>query len=423
MLMEPAALTPSAVIFEPLATSSTSSSQTSSTRKRLSGFINLRSYATTSLLPSRESHSSRNQKRHSFHGGLFRSYSNRARSPPSELPPHDNNNNDYNDEDDRLLAAASPDALNLNDIDDWAEPNSVAPARTGEEAPSSATYRNDNSSPGPTNRRLSTRFSEAAAEALLRERSSSIATLDEAEAASPPVVIADMTRSRSATVGTPADMSSSESLPSIRLSSFYDPRSPRPSLSFTPVARTLPTGREVIKVGRYSERENLAPTPLNAPSAAPVGFKSKVVSRRHCEFWFDKGKWYIKDVKSSSGTFLNHIRLSAPGTESKPFPINDGDIVQLGIDFKGGEEMIYRCVKMRVELNRGWQSKPNLFKYVHLLFYPLPLPPYRRGSGSLTWQQHGDPQTFAGYDLYNSILICIAHSRLLNLFKCDRCES
>lgn len=153
-------------------------------------------------------------------------------------------------------------------------------------------------------------------------------------------------------------------LPAIRFSTFYDPRSNRPSLQFTPVSRTLPTGKETIKVGRYSERENHAPVPINTPSAAPVGFKSKVVSRRHCEFWFEKGKWYIKDVKSSSGTFLNHIRLSAPGTESKPFPINDGDIVQLGIDFKGGEEMIYRCVKMRIELNRGWQSKPNTFKYV-----------------------------------------------------------
>ncbi|KAJ2969306.1 hypothetical protein NUW58_g10020 [Xylaria curta] len=156
-------------------------------------------------------------------------------------------------------------------------------------------------------------------------------------------------------------MSPSESLPSIRLSAFYDARASRPSLSFTPVARTLPTGKETIKVGRYSERENHATIPMNSPSAAPVGFKSKVVSRRHCEFWFEKGKWYIKDVKSSSGTFLNHIRLSAPATESRPYPINDGDIVQLGIDFKGGEEMIYRCVKMRIELNRGWQAKPNAF--------------------------------------------------------------
>jgi pSer/pThr/pTyr-binding forkhead associated (FHA) protein len=93
-----------------------------------------------------------------------------------------------------------------------------------------------------------------------------------------------------------------------------------------------------------------------------VGFKSKVVSRRHCEFWCEDGKWYIKDVKSSSGTFLNHIRLSPPSQESKAYLVNDGDIVQLGIDFKGGEEMIFRCVKMRLELNRGWQNKLNSFK-------------------------------------------------------------
>lgn len=154
-------------------------------------------------------------------------------------------------------------------------------------------------------------------------------------------------------------------LPSIRFSVFVDPRSQRPSLHFSPIARTLPTGSEIIRVGRYSERDSQPTVPMNVPSAAPVGFKSKVVSRRHCEFWYEAGKWYIKDVKSSSGTFLNHIRLSPPGQESKPFPVNDGDVVQLGIDFKGGEEMIFRCVKMRLELNRGWQNKLNKFKYVH----------------------------------------------------------
>jgi hypothetical protein len=169
---------------------------------------------------------------------------------------------------------------------------------------------------------------------------------------------ATMTRTRSATTG---DLSM-DMLPTIRFSTHYDPRSNRQSLTFSPVSRTLPTGKEIIKVGRYSEREQHAAVPTNTPSAAPVGFKSKVVSRRHCEFWFENNKWYIKDVKSSSGTFLNHIRLSPPGTESKQYVVNDGDIVQLGIDFRGGEEMIFRCVKMRVELNRGWQAKPNQFK-------------------------------------------------------------
>ena len=137
----------------------------------------------------------------------------------------------------------------------------------------------------------------------------------------------------------------------------------RPSLDFPRISRTLPRSSSIIRVGRYSERDTSQDHSPNAPSDAPVGFKSKVVSRKHCEFFYESGQWYIKDVKSSSGTFLNHIRLSQPGSESKPFPIKDGDVVQLGIDFKGGEEMIFRCVKIRVELNRGWQRGLNKFKY------------------------------------------------------------
>ncbi|KAM4062168.1 FHA domain-containing protein [Hirsutella rhossiliensis] len=168
------------------------------------------------------------------------------------------------------------------------------------------------------------------------------------------------------TTASPAEIASSASpdtAPSIRFSAYYDPRSTRPSLSFAPISRTLPAASDVIRVGRYSERDGQAAATMlgSQPSAAPVGFKSKVVSRRHCEFWCEDGKWYIRDVKSSSGTFLNHIRLSPPSQESKAYPVNDGDIVQLGIDFKGGEEMIFRCVKMRLELNRGWQNKLNTF--------------------------------------------------------------
>lgn len=155
-----------------------------------------------------------------------------------------------------------------------------------------------------------------------------------------------------------------DQMPTIRLIPHQDPRSTRPSLAFPTTSRTLPHEDCVIRVGRYSERDtNLNPAP-NTPSSAPVGFKSKVVSRRHCEFWCSHGQWYIKDMKSSSGTFLNHIRLSQPSVESKPFPVHDGDVVQLGIDFRGGEEMIFRCVKIRVECNRAWQKTLNNYKWV-----------------------------------------------------------
>lgn len=153
-----------------------------------------------------------------------------------------------------------------------------------------------------------------------------------------------------------------DQMPTIRLIPHQDPRSNRPSLSFPPIQRTLPHEDCIIRVGRYSERDANPNPPANTPSSAPIGFKSKVVSRRHCEFWCSQGQWYIKDVKSSSGTFLNHIRLSQPNVESRPWPVNDGDVVQLGIDFRGGEEMIFRCVKIRVECNRAWQKTLNNYK-------------------------------------------------------------
>jgi pSer/pThr/pTyr-binding forkhead associated (FHA) protein len=148
-----------------------------------------------------------------------------------------------------------------------------------------------------------------------------------------------------------------ESHPTIRFIPHVETRSTRPSLHFQAVSRTLKNASTIVRVGRYSERDS----PTAEDNMLPVGFKSKVVSRRHCEFWCASGQWYVKDVKSSSGTFLNHVRLSSPGVESRPYPVNDGDVVQLGIDFKGGEEVIFRCVKIRVECNRGWQKSLNNF--------------------------------------------------------------
>jgi len=44
---------------------------------------------------------------------------------------------------------------------------------------------------------------------------------------------------------------------------------------------------------------------------------------------------YLRDVGSSSVTFLNRMRLSPSNKESRPYPLKDGDIIQLGIDYQG----------------------------------------------------------------------------------------
>ncbi|KAI7868717.1 hypothetical protein BDF14DRAFT_1880695 [Spinellus fusiger] len=118
---------------------------------------------------------------------------------------------------------------------------------------------------------------------------------------------------------------------------------------FDIVDRQLEAGT-VIKIGRLADRPN---------SLNYMSFKTKVVSRAHCEIWVGNDeKLYIRDTKSSSGTFINHIRLSPTGHESHPIEIKDGDIVQLGIDYQGGLEEMYRSVRMRFQVNRSQNSRP-----------------------------------------------------------------
>ncbi|KAI7846857.1 hypothetical protein BDC45DRAFT_528077 [Circinella umbellata] len=113
---------------------------------------------------------------------------------------------------------------------------------------------------------------------------------------------------------------------------------------FDIIDRSLEPG-VTLKIGRYSDR-NVAPDRLS--------FKSKVVSRSHAELWVssDSNKIYIRDVGSSSGTFVNRTRLSPAGVRSSAQEVKDGDLIQLGVDYQGGLEPMYRAVRMRLEVNR-----------------------------------------------------------------------
>lgn len=148
---------------------------------------------------------------------------------------------------------------------------------------------------------------------------------------------------------------------SIRLTPFIDSSSTtNQGLFFEPIIRKAGPGSQLV-IGRYTERVRDAISKI-PEQYHPVVFKSKVVSRTHGCFKVDtQGNWYIKDVKSSSGTFLNHQRLSPASSLSKDTLLRDGDILQLGMDFRGGTEEIYRCVRMRVEVNRSWKLKANSF--------------------------------------------------------------
>ncbi|KAH3666729.1 hypothetical protein WICMUC_005546 [Wickerhamomyces mucosus] len=169
----------------------------------------------------------------------------------------------------------------------------------------------------------------------------------------------------------PRSKPDSNGLYSIRLTPFIDHSINTPSLYFQPILRKIEPNSK-LSIGRYTEKIKEAAF-ASSLSLLPIVFKSKVVSRIHAEFYCDfNGNWFIKDCKSSSGTFLNHIRLSSAGVESLNTQLSNGDVLQLGMDFRGGIEDIFRCVKIKIELNKSWQRKPKKFnREIHEKFLNL----------------------------------------------------
>ncbi|KAM0750163.1 hypothetical protein T439DRAFT_326121 [Meredithblackwellia eburnea MCA 4105] len=119
-----------------------------------------------------------------------------------------------------------------------------------------------------------------------------------------------------------------------------------PALHLTPLNDTFvpkqislaPAGARV-KIGRQTNAKSI-------PNGANGYFDSKVLSRMHAEVWSDGDKVFIKDVKSSNGTFINGQRLSAEAAESDTFELHTGDLVEFGIDIIGddGKNIVHHKV-------------------------------------------------------------------------------
>ncbi|KAJ7248253.1 SMAD/FHA domain-containing protein [Mycena haematopus] len=79
-------------------------------------------------------------------------------------------------------------------------------------------------------------------------------------------------------------------------------------------------------------------------------FDSRVLSRQHAEVWEEGGRIFIKDVKSSNGTFINGERLSLEGRESDPSELKSDDILEFGVDIvaEDNKTVLHRKVVARV---------------------------------------------------------------------------
>jgi pSer/pThr/pTyr-binding forkhead associated (FHA) protein len=88
---------------------------------------------------------------------------------------------------------------------------------------------------------------------------------------------------------------------------------------------------------------------VGTPGSTEIIFESKVISRAHAEIWVESGgKLFIRDTKSSTGTFINSFRLSPPSVESQPFQLRDGDVLQFGVTYQGGDKSVYKCAMVGI---------------------------------------------------------------------------
>ena len=108
---------------------------------------------------------------------------------------------------------------------------------------------------------------------------------------------------------------------------------------------SVPYYPETLRIGRQTNAKTV-PTPANG------FFDSKVLSRQHAELWADRnGKIWIRDVKSSNGTFVNGTRLSAENRDSEPHELQTQDQLELGIDIVSEDQktVVHHKVAAKVE--------------------------------------------------------------------------
>src|SRR6266571_4118020 len=67
-------------------------------------------------------------------------------------------------------------------------------------------------------------------------------------------------------------------------------------------------------------------TTLGRNTDCTIPLAGKQVRRQHAHFYFEGGQYFVQDIGSSNGTYVNGKRIPA----HHPTPINEGDTFQIG---------------------------------------------------------------------------------------------
>ena len=97
-------------------------------------------------------------------------------------------------------------------------------------------------------------------------------------------------------------------------------RSPAPAIWL----HSQPESETQIPLTRRTEKTKMGRHP-----ECDICIDSQFISRFHAELYFDAGTWWIKDLESANGVFVNSERISCA-------QLNDQSILKLGqrISFK-----------------------------------------------------------------------------------------
>jgi serine/threonine protein kinase len=85
---------------------------------------------------------------------------------------------------------------------------------------------------------------------------------------------------------------------------------------------TLQNGQMAGRVYRFHQ----GVTTIGRTNGNDLIISGRTVSRRHARLWFAGGRWYIADMRSQNGTFVNTVRVQP----DQAVTLNDGDYLNFG---------------------------------------------------------------------------------------------
>ncbi|KAK9244886.1 hypothetical protein V1506DRAFT_539991 [Lipomyces tetrasporus] len=165
--------------------------------------------------------------------------------------------------------------------------------------------------------------------------------------------------------------------------------------TFTRKCISVPFYPNTMLLGRQMNSRTV-PTPENG------FFDSRVLSRQHAEIWADRntGQVWIRDIKSSNGTFINGRRLSSEGEESEPHELKAEDAIDLGINISSEDSktVLHNKVSARVEKIVVGAAPQNLLSQSGLGIFPQGQAQLHPSSGGINLSYSDiDPSSNVGH--------------------------